>query len=255
MEIKLKKIIVSALVIAHTSLGMGQARYTFDQSLDGLYILSPGLPHSISISKQIKKSGTGAVRFELRAGETRVNKKGKKSFRSELSTEQYVKIGSVNWYRFSIYIPKNFPIEKNRLVIAQWWSPKDPGEKSKSPALAFRYVNGKLYISMRHSSQKIISKGSGEQKILWEEDGYQRGHWRDFVVQVKWSYMKDGFVNIWQDGRSIVKYKGSLGYNDESGPAFQFGIYRDNSKETYVVYFDEYEHCVEPGCTKFESKK
>ena len=58
--------------------------------------------------------------------------------------------------------------------------------------------------------------------------------------QVRWSYREDGFVRSWLNGRQIVDYRGPVGYNDEVGPKFKFGLYRDNKEPTSVIYHDSY---------------
>lgn len=72
------------------------------------------------------------------------------------------------WYALSVFIPHDFPIEDNRLVLAQWWAEPDEGEYSdRSPVLAMRFRNGKFYISLRTSPEKIM-KENGKEIILYE---------------------------------------------------------------------------------------
>ena len=46
------------------------------------------------------------------------------------------------------------------------------------------------------------------------------------------------FVNVWWNGRQVVRYAGPVGYNDDFGPYFKFGLYRDDSDKSYAVYFN-----------------
>lgn len=46
-------------------------------------------------------------------------------------------------------------------------------------------------------------------------------------------------MNTWINNNKVIEYSGPVGYNDKNGPALQFGIYRDQSEKTYVIYFDE----------------
>lgn len=213
--------------------------YNFDSSLSDLYIVSHPQPYAIQLDSNIVRKGSHSVRFEIRDGDVRINKRGNKSFRAELSTEKPVKIGSEQWYFFSLFIPSDFPIEDNRLVIGQWYAPSDSGEKPRSPAMALRFKNGKFYISMRTSHEKIMKKNDGNEVILFQTKDFILGKWNDFLVDVKWNH-ENGFVKIWLNKNLITDYKGPVGYNDDLGPSFQFGIYRDKSKKTYVIYFDEF---------------
>jgi len=45
---------------------------------------------------------------------------------------------------------------------------------------------------------------------------------------------------MWRNGKRVLNYRGPGGYNDDEGPFFKYGIYRNDVPETYVIYFDEY---------------
>src|ERR1039458_2474013 len=64
--------------------------------------------------------GEDSLRFELRKGEDWANRSGSRPFRSEVDTDEYPPLKSVRWYRLDLYLPPDFPIENNRLVLAQW---------------------------------------------------------------------------------------------------------------------------------------
>lgn len=212
--------------------------YTFDEDFGDLERVAHKNLWAISLDTSIVRSGKSSVKFEVRKGDYRINKKGEKSSRAELSTETPVNIGQEYQYIFSIYIPKDFPIEDNRLVIGQWWAPSDPGEINRSPAMALRFRNGKFYISIRTSNEKIMTS-EGKEIILYETNKLALGQWNDFTFKVKWSSKNDGLVNAWLNKDQIIKYNGPVGYNDNQDPYFQFGIYRDETPYTYVIYFDE----------------
>ena len=65
------------------------------------------------------------------------------------------------------------------------------------------------------------------------------GRWNDFVVQARWDYTEKGLINVWWNAKAIVQYRGPVGYNDDLGQYFQFGIYRDETDKTYVSYMKE----------------
>ena len=67
-------------------------------------------------------------------------------------------MGSVRWYAFSLLVPDDFPIEDNRLVLAQWHGAdkKYLGEAPRSPSMAFRYSNGSFFITISHSADRIV---------------------------------------------------------------------------------------------------
>jgi len=204
-------------------------------------IQSPGKDHSVRTVSDVRRGTEDSLRFELRAGEMYCDLFGKRSFRSEVNTREFVPMGSERWYSFSLLLPPDFPMEKNRLVLAQWHGAdkKYLAEPSRSPSLAFRYSGGRFFITIRHSEERIVRDPQvvSSQK-LFETPEFPLGVWHDFVVQAKWSYQADGFVNVWWNDHQIVYYHGPVGYNDDLGPYFKFGLYRDDSARTYVAYFN-----------------
>ena len=201
---------------------------------------SPGKDYSVRPVSDVRRREENSLRFELRRGECFADLFGKTSFRSEVNARDFAAFGATNWYEFSLFLPADFPIENNRLVLAQWHGAdkKYLGEAARSPALAFRYSGGRLRITICHSPDRIVRRPSSVPlQTLFESDQFALGTWHDFVVQAKWSCQHDGCVNVWWNGRQVVSYSGPVGYNDDFGPYFKFGIYRDDAERSYIAYF------------------
>jgi len=216
--------------------------YVINKLSNGWRLMSPDRPYSIARSQIARHPGGQSIRFELRGGEA-WNRPSDPSFRSEIDTDDYVAIGSTQWYGFSLYIPTDFPTENNRCVIGQWHNKAKAqiGEADKSPAVAQRFRNGRFYVTVRHTAQRIVAAPDQvPEETVFETKDLRLGEWNDFVYQVKWSCHKDGLINGWMNNKRIIQYRGPVGYNDEIGPTFKFGLYRDGTDKTYVVYFDEY---------------
>lgn len=195
-----------------------------------------GLPHSKSLAKVDERD---AIRFEIRSGETWANKSGIKTFRTEVNTDTFPPLESENWYKFSIYLPKDFPIEDNRLVLAQWWAKTKVhlGEVHRSPILQLRFAEGTLAILLRRYPKKVTTDDESYiQTRFFEKENFQLGFWHDFVFQIKWSATENGFIKAWLGGKKIIDFKGITENQDEVGPTFKFGLYRDDSPKTYVSY-------------------
>ncbi len=202
---------------------------------------SPGKNYSIQSVSELRRAGETSLRFELRKGEHYSDLFGKTSFRSEVNARDFPPLGSVRWYALSILVPDDFPSEDNRLVLAQWHGAdkKYLGEVSRSPVMAFRYSNGSFFITMSHSADWIVRDAKAVVlRTVFETAQFPRNTWNDFIIQARWSYKSDGLVNVWWNGRQVVRYSGPVGYDDDFGPYFKFGLYRDDSGKTYVVYFN-----------------
>jgi hypothetical protein len=209
--------------------------------LDSTWALEcPGKPYSIQSVADMKKNGEDSLRFELRSGDAWVNQAFVPTFRDEVSTEESAPANSVRWYALSVYFPTNFPIEDNRLLIAQWhsrWHLLQPG---RMPPVAFRFINGQFLVTLRHSADRVIRDPEAvPAETLFEKDNFALGQWHDFVLQARWSCKDDGFVNIWWNGRKIVAYRGPVGYDEATGPYLKFGLYHDDTDKTYVAYFNQ----------------
>ena len=196
-------------------------------------------PYSGRIVTDIVRRGRYAARFELRAGDNMPEDRGG-GVRAELKDDYNAPLGKDYWYSFSTYIPNNFPLRKPNCVIAQWHGEHDDGEESRSPVLAHRYAGGDLIIDIRYSSTKIQHANDGTRKTLHEEKNFRRGVWHDFLYHVVWSPDDNGRVEGWLDGRQVIDYRGPVGYNDDEGPYFKFGLYHHDGPDPYVIYHDEY---------------
>jgi hypothetical protein len=209
--------------------------------LDSTWVLeSPAKPYSIQSVADMKRNGEDSLRFELRSGDTWVDQAFVSTFRAEVSTEECAPANSVRWYALSVYFPTDFPIEDNRLLIAQWhsrWHLLQPG---RMPPVAFRFINGQFLVTLRHSANRVIRNPEAVPgETIFQKDNFDLGRWHDFVLQAKWSCKDDGFVNIWWNGRKIVEYRGPVGYDEATGPFLKFGLYHDATDKTYVAYFNQ----------------
>jgi hypothetical protein len=222
--------------------------------LDSTWVLqSPGKPYSIEIASDMKKNGEDSLRFELRSGERWVDQFFLRTFRAEIATKEFPPAGSAKWYSFSVFFPTNFTIEDNRLVFAQWKEKEAFLGKGLSPSLAFRFVNGKFSITLRHSDETVIRDADAvPSESLFKKSNFSLGQWHDFVVQAKWSYKDDGFVNIWWNGKQIVEYHGPVGYDEKLGPQFKFGLYRDATEAIYIAYFNHVKFGDDPKDVDFD---
>ena len=149
---------------------------------------SPGKPYSIQRVSEPSLNGEDSLRFELRKGEDWSNRSGGRTFRSEVDTDEYPPMKSVRWYRLALYLPKDFPIEDNRLVVTQWHGEDKTklGEVGRIPVLAFRYRSGRFSITLRHSAERVIHDADAvPSNELFGTTSFPLNEWNDFVVQAK----------------------------------------------------------------------
>jgi Polysaccharide lyase len=200
---------------------------------------SAAKPYSIRTDSSRQQQGEDSLRFELRAGDTWVDQTFLRTFRAEVTSQDFPPAGVEQWYALSVFFPSDFPIEKNRLVFAQWKEREGFLAVGLSPSLAFRFVDGQFSIRLRHSPEKVIRDADDVKEInVFKTRSFPLGQWQRFVVQAKWSCREDGLVNVWWNGRQIVEYRGPVGYDQPFAPKLKFGLYRDATEKTYVAYFN-----------------
>jgi hypothetical protein len=47
-------------------------------------------------------------------------------------------------------------------------------------------------------------------------------------------------VECWLDGKQVIGYRGPVGYNNDKGPYFKFGLYHYDGIKPFIIYHDEY---------------
>jgi hypothetical protein len=154
--------------------------------------------------------------------------------RSELKMKR-TKIGKAYWYGWSVFIPSN-------------WSSRDPGFDIVTQFATFPTKPGRNFacggngskISRRGNSLILDFQRQGNSTDV-ECTSYPlvrvseiRGQWTDFVMHVKWTGNKDGFLKLWMKSGNgqytqKVDYRGQTFWNDEGdGPYFKMGLYKGN---------------------------
>ncbi|MEJ2010070.1 MAG: heparin lyase I family protein [Acidobacteriota bacterium] len=230
----------------HTRDGFEEAK------LSSIWISWRMVPRAFSIQSEIVHGGHGAAKITLRAGDRfePASDEGAANERDELmeAPQFWSQSGRTYDYGFSLYLPRDFPIVEDRLVIAQWkqlceWLSCRPD----NPVLAIRYVGGVLFVTR---------KNDAGQATIYRSQGEMRGRWLDFRFVTRFSQGDDGFIRGWMNGRQIVWYRGVTAYRAARGyPAhgffyFKMGLYRDLMKQPMTIYLDDFrkDQCATPTC-------
>ena len=232
--------------------------------------------HAFARVRGSTPDGMYYARFELRP-EDETPKFG--GYRTELKDPYRGYIDDEMWYRFSVFIPEDYPIGTgDSMVFAQWhhWP-------QRSPSLAFRYRTNEsqpprleitaqvgLLEAPEDPEDETWTDGVRERLATWE--GFPRGTWHTFAIHTKWSWDPDlGFVRVWSktseesDFTELVDYQGTIGfvpdlfdptefedrdlelfrrlYENNLGPMFKLGLYswtQPDADSTYVMHHDDY---------------
>lgn len=135
------------------------------------------------------------------------------------------------WYGISFYIPKNFPIVDNRLVIAQWRTSKTT-KAHENPPLALRYINDELIFTIKNEEYWTI---------FFVDKKPKKEVWHNLLVNYCWRENHLGRCAVILNGMYRGKYEGHLGYYHlEPKLEFRFGLYRDGLKEPQSLIFSRF---------------
>jgi hypothetical protein len=200
-------------------------------------------PNSWSLQDSVVRSGNQALQITLKPGDmlNPASASGAASERDELSEAKGLHSveGRFYSYKFSMFLPQDFPIVPTRLVLAQWKQVCPVAHCTRdNPVIALRYVNGELYITVQKNNHK---------RTLYRAKKEFRGQWLDFEFQIRFSAMANGLLRVVLNGDKIVNhrgfnaYSGGFGYSGTSSFYFKMGLYRDLMPEPMTVYFDDYQ--------------
>ena len=227
-----------------------------EPKLSSIWTAEKMVPGAFSIQSEIVHSGHSAAQITLHTNDRfeAASDDGAASERDELmeAPRFWSRSGRSYDYTFSLYLPRDFPIVRVRLVIAQWKQlcEREPC-RPDNPLLAIRYVGGILFVTCKNDA--------GETTI-YKSEGEMRGRWLDFRFVTRFSQRDDGFLNGWLNGQQIVQYRGVTAYRGARGyPAhgffyFKMGLYRDLMKQPMTIYIDDFrkDQCETPTCDELK---
>ncbi|MGP8175186.1 MAG: polysaccharide lyase [Terracidiphilus sp.] len=220
--------------------------------LSSIWTADRMVPGAFSVQTEIVRSGHSAARITVHPNDRleAASDDGQASERDELmeAPRFWSRPGRTYEYSFSLYLPGDFPVVENRLVIAQWKQLCEWGScRPDNPVLAIRYVGGVLFITRKNDD--------GEQ-VMYKSQGELRGRWLDFRFVTRFSQRDDGAIDGWMNEKPIVHYRGVTAYRAARGyPAhgffyFKMGLYRDQMQQPMTIYLDDYrkDQCATATC-------
>ncbi len=214
-----------------------------NEQLMSQWKLSRILPEDLSITDELE-AGKPVLKITLKPGDMaeRDADGNITSERAEITENgEPVPPGTDIWYGFSFCIPKDFKIDDNRLVIAQWKQPSSGSQNPGSPFLSYRYQGGKII------AQIVIDESVGgleeeSRRVKFKSSGLERGVWHRIVTNYQLDENNMGHCEFVVDGEVIGKYVGKMGYQHlpKEGTYFKMGLYRDPQEYSQSIYFDKF---------------
>ncbi len=189
---------------------------------------------SATVQRDVVRSGTYALRIELHQGDMAgLGGDGEATERAEIQEADGLsaRFGESHEYRFSMYVPRDFPIVGTRLVTGQWQQACGDCSKNRNPIVAQRFRRGVFFVTIETPKGRTTIY-QHRQSIL--------GQWLDLRYRIRFAW-SDGSVTVWLNGARVADYQGPLGYPDDRPEVyFRFGLYRDRLSQSMTIYFDDY---------------
>lgn len=184
-------------------------------------------PGAVALTNERARSGKSCVRITVKEGDIKqVGNDGKDTERAELDSGRHPVVGRDAWYGFSVYLPEDFPIINNRLVIAQW----KQDDLAGSPLVAQRFRLGLHDLTIRAQGGRHITLPRPE-----------LGRWHDMIYHVRFAPGDDGIVEVWMNGKQVVNERGPVTLREGADRVYnKFGLYRDRWPVPMTIYFDNY---------------
>jgi len=199
------------------------------------------IPGDLEIQSNIVKSGKYAAKLTLHPGDQIDDEKGTILERAEImEARKFISVEDRLYaYKFSLFLPAEFPVDSTRLVIAQWKQDCKSGKCDPgNPIIAFRFSSGKLDITLQTGPEKTV---------LYSLPNDIRNQWLDFKFTIRFSRQQNGLIKAYLNNQKIIDYSGITAYIKKYGYPFpgrfyfKTGLYRDKVDKTMVIYVDDFE--------------
>jgi len=132
---------------------------------------------------------------------------------------------TVRYYGWSMAHDVNNPISSDSTYELAYWEAKTVWAQT----IGFYISDGKTL--------KLRTRGSGADKDIGSMD-FPPGRWHDFVMGIKWSGGAGGWVQLWKDGKEVIKKTPHQTLKWTGNPDFShLGIFRIPKVSTKVRMF------------------
>jgi len=185
--------------------------------------------HSFVVVDSPVFEGKLAGKFELRYGDKRATRTGR---RSEILFPELP--NRKRWYSFMVFFPSTeYRDDFDSELISQWHN------CCGTPTVGLRNKDGKLLFRVGFD-RKI----RGSQWANFDLGPVPKDKWQEFVFHIIHSDINEGLVEVWQNGRQVVSHSGPNMERGSELPRWKIGIYKstwdDNPTrvDKRVIYFD-----------------
>ncbi|WP_374077307.1 polysaccharide lyase [Bdellovibrio bacteriovorus] len=185
----------------------------------------------------ITTNGTCAAKFSIVPTHDQISD----GWRAEIQDPLHFPHETLATYEFSTYLPAQLKgSDTPNLVLAQWHDNKVPGTPAQRPPFSLRLRSGHIVLPL--FNQQVVDRHGldGKGQILFSQSA-QFEKWTRWRIRAFWSPTAKGSLEVWMNGKRIVRYRGPIGYaHDITAPYFKLGIYTTEpfNKPLWVYHTD-----------------
>jgi len=202
-----------------------------------------GKSHSFAVVNSPVYKGDKAGRFKLKASDPMVSS----GTRAEVTV---IKVGveEVMWYSFAVLFPADgYDRDSGKETISQWHQMADVhlGEKPQSPATFLGVRSDRFILDTGYNAKKVSNGVDPDKRKSFDLGPVTKDIWHGFVFHFIHSYKSDGLIEIWHNGKRILRHTGGNMYNSEDMPKWKLGIYKwkwngEGTSDTHkrILYYD-----------------
>lgn len=210
----------------------------FDPRFDGDTVRRGGNRYTVQSNDADEAFGTtGRVdRFTVGPGDVWRND-GDGVERAEVSGESAWPLGQDVWVSFSLRVPAESDFSDSWTVVGQFHATPDPADGSASPVFAQEFQGDRFRVVTRSSRQDPLRENPSP-VVRFGPRRLQRDVWHHFVYHLRFDPDGGGLLRAWKDGERIITDRSiALGYEDDEGPYWKYGVYRDAAEGTSTVEY------------------
>jgi len=223
------------------------------------------------VDRQTVRAGQGSLAIRVRGGDLDPSCKCQLGEVRE-AVDNRLKFGTDAWYSFSFRIDGKGSLTGDQRWQIGGWKQESDG----SPFVAQRFDNGVFHITLESGDSRVLLAtsqgeasgfleavrsgivtqfgfltetakytGDNDVKVEYGDDPIlpdPRRDWVDMVYRIKGGLAGDGIVEVYANGKLIVRAKGTIGVKGASGPYqyLKFGHNRAPLPGTATIYYDRF---------------
>lgn len=183
-----------------------------------------GKSHSFSVVDSPVFKGHKAARFKLKASDPMVSS----GTRAEVTVVKHA-VKKEMWYSFAVLFPaEGYDIDSQKETISQWHQMADAhlGEKPQSPATFLGVRNDRFTLDTGYNTRKVSDGVEKDKRKSFDLGPVTKDVWHTFVFHFLHSYKPEGLIEVWHNGRKILRHTGGNMYNSDDMPKWKLGIYK-----------------------------